>query len=101
MMCRGVVKSGSPISRWMIRLPCASSSRARASTSKAVSVPSRASDAASGRSATALLVGAAPELERDRRLDLLADVRHEADGPRHHGDAANRAPREPELAADR
>src|SRR5664279_177924 len=41
MMWRGVVKSGSPICRWMIRRPDASSAFARASTSKAVSVPRR------------------------------------------------------------
>src|SRR6266852_764392 len=37
----GVSKSGSPISRWSISLPCRSSALARASTSKADSVPSR------------------------------------------------------------
>src|SRR5207302_3021137 len=35
----GVGKSGSPISRWMMLRPCASSLRALASTSNAVSVP--------------------------------------------------------------
>src|SRR2546425_971065 len=40
-MCAGVSKSGSPISRWMTRRPDASSAFARASTSKAVSVPRR------------------------------------------------------------
>src|SRR3954471_21707981 len=40
-MCPGVPKSGSPISRWMTRRPDASSAFARASTSNAVSVPSR------------------------------------------------------------
>src|SRR2546422_7462621 len=39
-MCSGVSKSGSPISRWMIERPAASSAFARANTSKAVSVPS-------------------------------------------------------------
>src|SRR5256885_4085931 len=40
-MLSGVAKSGSPISRWTIFLPSASSLRARASTSNAPSVPSR------------------------------------------------------------
>ncbi len=40
-MCGGVSKSGSPICRWMILRPWASSALARASTSKAVSVPRR------------------------------------------------------------
>src|SRR5256714_3467178 len=40
-MLSGVAKSGSPISRCTMRLPSASSFRARASTSKAPSVPSR------------------------------------------------------------
>src|SRR6266851_8749284 len=40
-MCAGVAKSGSPISRWMIFRPVASSARALASTSNADSVPSR------------------------------------------------------------
>src|SRR5919204_2361605 len=38
-MLGGVGKSGSPISRWMMLRPLDSSARARASTSKAVSVP--------------------------------------------------------------
>src|SRR5215475_15382708 len=41
-MCLGVSKSGSPISRWTISRPARSSCLARASTSKADSVPSRA-----------------------------------------------------------
>src|SRR4029077_18301876 len=40
-MLSGVAKSGSPISRWTIFLPWASSRRAFASTSKAPSVPRR------------------------------------------------------------
>src|SRR5256886_12850727 len=40
-MLSGVAKPGSPISRCTMRLPSASSFRARASTSKAPSVPSR------------------------------------------------------------
>src|SRR5687767_7251236 len=40
-MSGGVSKSGSPISRWMISCPLASSALAFASTEKAVSVPSR------------------------------------------------------------
>src|SRR4030088_3021793 len=40
-MLSGVAKSGSPISRWTMRLPSASSRRALASTSKAPSVPNR------------------------------------------------------------
>src|SRR4029453_12701726 len=40
-MCLGVSKSGSPISRWMISLPCRSRALARANTSNADSVPSR------------------------------------------------------------
>ena len=43
LMLSGVSKSGSPISRWMTLLPCASRARARTRTSNAVSVPSRAS----------------------------------------------------------
>ena len=39
MMWLGVLKSGSPISRWTIERPVASSARARTSTSKAVSWP--------------------------------------------------------------
>src|SRR5882762_6778311 len=35
----GVSKSGSPISRWTMSLPCASRARARASVSNAVSTP--------------------------------------------------------------
>src|ERR1041385_2368603 len=38
----GVSKSGSPISRWIMLLPWASSARALARVSKAVSVPRRA-----------------------------------------------------------
>src|SRR5581483_6895329 len=45
-MCTGVSKSGSPISRCTISLPCRSSAFARASTSNADSVPSRAMRAA-------------------------------------------------------
>src|SRR5688572_28284690 len=41
LMCGGVGKSGCPISRWMMLLPCASSARARARTSNADSVPIR------------------------------------------------------------
>src|SRR5262245_25242553 len=41
MMCKGVSKSGSPISRCTTLRPCASRARARASTSNADSVPSR------------------------------------------------------------
>ncbi len=40
-MWAGVSKSGSPISRWMISLPCRSRAFARARTSNADSVPSR------------------------------------------------------------
>src|SRR5215212_5296825 len=40
-MWDGVSKSGSPISRWMISRPCASSALAFARTEKAVSVPRR------------------------------------------------------------
>src|SRR6266851_3780035 len=40
-MLSGVAKSGSPISRWTMRLPSASSLRARASVSNAPSVPRR------------------------------------------------------------
>src|SRR6266511_5646149 len=46
-MCAGVLKSGSPISRWMTSRPSASISLARASTENAVSVPRRATPAAS------------------------------------------------------
>src|SRR5262245_32454287 len=41
-MCAGVSKSGSPISRCTISLPCRSSALARARTSNADSVPRRA-----------------------------------------------------------
>src|SRR3954452_6412877 len=101
MMFRGVVKSGSPISRWMTRRPCSSSARARASTSNAVSVPSRARPAARPASGTALLLRTPPELARERALQLLADVRDEPDRSRDHGDAAHGLPREAELTADR
>src|SRR5258707_13418772 len=40
-MLSGVAKSGSPISRWTMRLPSASRRRALARTSNALSVPSR------------------------------------------------------------
>src|SRR5260370_3045144 len=50
----GVSKSGSPISRWTTSLPCASKARARASTSKAVSVPRPAIRLASLSSACAV-----------------------------------------------
>src|SRR5574342_326048 len=40
-MWAGVSKSGSPISRWTMSLPCRSRALARANTSKADSVPSR------------------------------------------------------------
>src|SRR5579885_3627796 len=40
-MWAGVGKSGSPISRWMMLRPCASSARAFTSTSKADSTPMR------------------------------------------------------------
>src|SRR2546428_10437134 len=40
-MLSGVAKSGSPISRWTMRLPSASSLRALARTSNAPSVPRR------------------------------------------------------------
>src|SRR4051795_2632581 len=46
-MCAGVSKSGSPISRWMTSRPARSIARALASTENAVSVPSRATPAAS------------------------------------------------------
>ena len=39
--CCGVGKSGWPISRWTIFFPCASSARARCSTSNADSIPIR------------------------------------------------------------
>src|SRR6266571_6306380 len=42
MMLRGVSKSGSPISRWIMSRPFASSAFALTNTSKAVSVPRRA-----------------------------------------------------------
>src|SRR5215475_14173951 len=101
MMNRGVVKSGSPISRWMTRRPCSSSARARASTSNAVSVPRRAREAASAGSATALLLGAAPQLPGERVLELLAEMRDEPDRAGDHGDPAGHPPRKAELAADR
>src|SRR5579862_5991440 len=41
LICAGVSKSGSPISMWTTRLPSASSAFARASTSNALSDPSR------------------------------------------------------------
>src|SRR5205807_2595576 len=41
MMLSGVGKSGSPISRWTTRMPCFSRALARASTSKAPTVPIR------------------------------------------------------------
>src|SRR4051794_23260275 len=56
----GVSKSGSPISRWTTSLPCASSARARASTSNAVSVPSRLIDDASLKAMVNSLSGGLP-----------------------------------------
>ena len=54
-MWSGVSKSGSPISRWTISRPCRSSSRARARTLNAVSVPRRSRlSARPGRSSCAL-----------------------------------------------
>ena len=41
LMWGGVSKSGWPISRWMMLLPCASSARARTRTSNADSTPMR------------------------------------------------------------
>ena len=70
-MCAGVSKSGSPISRWMTSLPARSSSRARARTENAVSVPSRSRLAAragrttlTGREDTASPAPARPVLLR-------------------------------------
>src|SRR5258707_13928470 len=56
-MCAGVSKSGSPISRWTISLPCRSRALARASTSKADSVPSRDMRPATFMAATIILDG--------------------------------------------
>src|SRR6202030_3747113 len=41
-----------------------------------------------------------PDFRRERLLDLLLDVRHEADGAGHHGQAATHSPRDSELARD-
>src|SRR5262245_36835714 len=68
-MCAGVSKSGSPISRWMTSFPCRSSSRARARTENAVSVPSR-SRLAANPGVTVALIGAASIL----RAGLLPAV---------------------------
>src|SRR5437867_4254420 len=55
VIARGVSKSGSPISRCTICRPCAASARACASTSYAVSVPSRPMRRARGRIAASLV----------------------------------------------
>src|SRR5262245_32374926 len=47
MTCWGVWKSGSPISRWMMERPCASSALARCRTSKAPSTKRRSMRSAS------------------------------------------------------
>src|SRR5436190_5228006 len=83
-MCCGVPKSGSPISRWMTRRPEASSAFARASTSNAVSVPSRPMLSAS-RSAMIASVspGSVAELDPppvDVLLQLVAHRRVERRG---------------------
>ena len=73
-MWPGVAKSGSPISRWTIRRPCASSARARASTSNAVSVPSLSRLAASieaGYTSTGMAVRATPPFRADHVGSLL------------------------------
>src|SRR5437667_7638431 len=77
-MWAGVSKSGSPISRWTMLLPCRSRARARASTSKAVSVPSRPI-----RSATWIMTGpfrasedAIPLVGRERRRAATHRVPH-------------------------
>src|SRR5207244_11136231 len=77
-MWAGVSKSGSPISRWTTLLPCRSRARARASTSKAVSVPSRPI-----RSATRIMTGpfrasedAIPLVGRARRRAATHRVPH-------------------------
>src|SRR5690349_24405087 len=55
-MCGAVGKSGSPISRWIIFPPASSTARARASTSKADSVPSLAIRSASRIPVMALMI---------------------------------------------
>src|SRR6266853_5856343 len=67
----GVSKSGSPISRWMMLLPCASRARALARVSKAVSVPKRAIRLAS-RSSVGVVTGVI-FYSLCRSLDLLVD----------------------------
>src|SRR2546429_8189423 len=80
-MLSGVAKSGSPISRWTIRLPSASSLRALARTSNAPSVPSR--DMRSAKRIAALMawilsggvdVPVGHVLEAVGRLDRLVHV---------------------------
>src|ERR1700737_4030528 len=71
-MLSGVAKSGSPISRWTIFLPPASSRRALASTSNAPSVPRR-------------------DIRSAKRIDMLgmlvdADQRAAVDAQRLPGD---------------
>src|SRR4051812_45075484 len=69
----GVSKSGSPISRCTTSLPSASSARARASTSKAVSVPSRLMDAASLKAIVSSLSGGMAGASRDRDAGRTPD----------------------------
>src|SRR6185312_683421 len=79
-MCSGVPKSGSPISRWITRRPDASSAFARASTSKAVSVPSRPMLSASFSAMVAPFARSVAELDPppvDVLLQLLAQSRVE------------------------
>src|SRR5690242_4859954 len=82
-MCAGVPKSGSPISRWITRRPDASSAFARASTSNAVSVPSRPMLSASLSAMVPPLARSVAELDPppvDVLLQLVAHRRVERRG---------------------
>src|SRR6476620_10635387 len=88
VMCAGVSKSGSPISRWMMSRPACSIARARARTESAVSVPTRATAAprwpVGACSSVASIVGLILSDDRQlRRGDLAHDELLHLAGDRH------------------
>src|SRR5580704_15196842 len=74
-MCLGVAKSGSPISRWMMSRPSASRARARTSTLKAPSTPSRSMREASFMDGSGRLAEERDAVAEIDEADLVADVR--------------------------
>src|SRR5215467_14124181 len=79
-MCRAVGKSGSPISRWMTGVPAASRALARASTSKADSVPSLPMRSASRKVVMPSMIGTAKFRDRPGPDGLAATERALAAG---------------------